>query len=58
MKEMKSRSKDLLRVAEEFFLMAKELSGEENDNLYRYAKLCLEYAEMARDELKTRNEWK
>ena len=46
-------SKDLLRVAEEFFLMAKELS-EENDNLHRYAKFCVEYAQMARDELETR----
>ena len=45
-------SGDLLRVAENFFLVAKEL--EENDNLYRYAKLCYEYAQMARDELKTR----
>ena len=42
-------SGDLLRVAENFFLVAKEL--EENDNLYRYAKLCYEYAQMARDEL-------
>ena len=44
-------SGELLRVAEEFFLMAKELPGEENDNLYRYAKLCYEYAYMAKGEL-------
>ena len=47
-------SGDLLRVAEEFFLMVKELSGEENDNLYRYAKFCHEYAQMAKDELEAR----
>ena len=48
MKEMKSKkvkqaysvSKDLLRTAEEFFLIAKKLSGEEHNNLYRYALLC------------------
>ena len=59
MKEMKSKkvkqaysvSKDLLRTAEEFFLIAKKLSGEEHNNLYRYALLCYEYAQMARDEL-------
>ena len=46
-------SGDLLRVAEEFFLMAKKLPGE-NNNLYRYALLCYEYAQMAKDELETR----
>ena len=46
-------SGDLLRVAENFFLVAKKLPGE-NDNLYRYARFCLEYAQMARDELETR----
>ncbi len=50
-KQAYSVSKDLLRTAEEFFLMAKKLSGEENDNLYRYALLCYEYAQMAKDEL-------
>lgn len=44
-------SEDLIQVAKEFFLMAKELSGEEHNNLYRYAKLCYDYAQMARDEL-------
>ena len=47
-------SGDLLRVAEEFFLMAKELSGEEHNNLHRYAKFCYEYAQMARGELEDR----
>ena len=47
-------SGDLLRVAENFFLVAKKLPGEENDNLYRYAKLCYEYAQMAKDELEAR----
>lgn len=47
-------SGDLLRVAENFFLMAKELSGEEHNNLYRYAKLCLEYAQMSKGELEAR----
>ena len=46
-------SGDLLRVAEEFFLVAKKLPGE-NDNLYRYAKLCYEYAQMSKDELEAR----